>query len=126
MNKFTRSPKTIFAAKCTNERSHQIFHKFSTGIYQLQLKHSKQLFYFSTVSTSRSHKNNSIKKVFRQQSTLPCCFSQLSTLNCQLSTDNCQLSTANCQLPTANSQLSTVNCHQLSVIRFVSISNPVN
>ncbi|MEG3858636.1 hypothetical protein [Microcoleus sp. herbarium12] len=57
---FTRSPKTIFAAKCTGDRSHQLFHKFSTGIYQLHLKRSKQLFYFSTVSTGRSHKNNSI------------------------------------------------------------------
>ncbi|TAE84759.1 MAG: hypothetical protein EAZ73_03900 [Oscillatoriales cyanobacterium] len=98
---------------------YQIFHKFSTGIYQLQLKYSKKLFYFSTVSTGRSHKNNSIKKSFPPtvnsslllQSTLNCFRSQLSTKRAgtaghrpyQLTTLNCQL--LSCQLSTVISFL---------------------
>ncbi|MCW6049056.1 hypothetical protein K4039_02915 [Lyngbya sp. CCAP 1446/10] len=86
----------------------QLFHKFSTGIYELQLKHNKQLFYFSTVSTGRSHKNNSIKKNCSANCQLflvASVNSQLTTDNCQQTTVNCQLSTVNCQLPTAISFL---------------------
>ncbi|MEG3840863.1 hypothetical protein [Microcoleus sp. herbarium14] len=39
---------------------YQLFHKFSTGFSSLQVRPSKQLTFFSTVSTGRSHKNNSI------------------------------------------------------------------
>ncbi|MEG4496401.1 hypothetical protein QUB05_02955 [Microcoleus sp. F10-C6] len=41
---------------CTKmgDRPQQLFHKFSTGIYYLQVIPSKQLASFSTVSTGRS------------------------------------------------------------------------
>ncbi|WP_172186368.1 hypothetical protein [Microcoleus asticus] len=41
---------------CTkmSDRPQQLFHKFSTGIYYLQVIPSKQLAFFSTVSTGRS------------------------------------------------------------------------
>ncbi|MEG4026489.1 hypothetical protein [Microcoleus sp. S13C4] len=32
---FTRSPETVFVPKWAGDRPHQLFHKFSTGIYYL-------------------------------------------------------------------------------------------
>ncbi|WP_242724676.1 hypothetical protein [Microcoleus vaginatus] len=51
---FTRSPETVFAQKWAGDRPHQLFPKFSTSIYYLQVFPSKQLAFFSTVSTGRS------------------------------------------------------------------------
>ncbi|MEG4573115.1 hypothetical protein QUA56_10520 [Microcoleus sp. N3A4] len=54
MENFTRSPETVFAPKPTGDRPHQLSHKFSTGNPLLQIMPSKQLAFFSTVSTGRS------------------------------------------------------------------------
>ncbi|WP_424409321.1 hypothetical protein [Microcoleus sp.] len=46
--------KTIFAPKRAGDRQHPLFHKFSTGFFDLQVPSHKQLTLFSTVSTGRS------------------------------------------------------------------------
>ncbi|MBE9186875.1 hypothetical protein IQ270_19985, partial [Microcoleus sp. LEGE 07076] len=51
---FTRSPKRIFAQKWGGDRQYQLFHKFSTGCFELQILSHKHLTLFSTVSTGRS------------------------------------------------------------------------
>ncbi|MBD1812199.1 MULTISPECIES: hypothetical protein [Microcoleus] len=54
MENFTRSPETVCAQKWAGDRPQQLFHKFSTGIYYLEVMPSQQLAVFSTVSTGRS------------------------------------------------------------------------